>query len=310
MIKDKIFISIASYNEEDLLMTIESAIINAEYPERVNFGVFCHTSEPVVEEIKYTSIKTIYAHYPNVLGIGISRLLANSLYDDEKYFLQIDAHMLFEKNWDSKIINNFINIQKVYEKPIISTYVPWWARMEDGSIINYSNDSDRTCDPMEYMSKIYQGHPAFANYYQDYMDKDYIEHCGIAGHFIFTTSDFMKEVPPDPEMIFSGEEETLSLRAWTRGYRIFCIKSPIVWHRNKGVGVLSPKDRMRRNAPLREHERFQKKQRDSINRVQDIMTGKIIGEYGAPSIELLNDYEKFAGVNFKLMYKENCENNN
>ena len=45
----------------------------------------------------------------------------------------------------------------------------------------------------------------------------------ISGHFYFTSGEFIKEVPYDPDIYFGGytEETTLSVRAFTNGYDFF-----------------------------------------------------------------------------------------
>lgn len=55
----------------------------------------------------------------------------------------------------------------------------------------------------------------------------------MSGHFIFSTSDFYKEIIPDPRILFFGEEHTTGLRAWTNGFRIFCVKENVLWHLGK-----------------------------------------------------------------------------
>ena len=55
----------------------------------------------------------------------------------------------------------------------------------------------------------------------------------MSGHFIFSTSDFYKEIIPDPRILFFGEEHTTGLRAWTNGFRIFSLKENVLWHLGK-----------------------------------------------------------------------------
>ena len=298
-----IFISMPAYNEEDLQQTIKSALSNAEYPDRIYFGIFYHNSEEQHENINYPNTRVIYAKYPNTLGIGISRANAASLYDGQDYFFQIDSHMLFEKKWDSKILLQMENLLNITDKPIISTYVPWWARLEDGTILQYSPESNFICSPMKYMGFLYEGHPAFTLDDKTYENgKDYIEHYGIAGHFIFTVGSFQQDVMPDPLDMFEGEEETIAVRAWTRGYRIFCIKNPIAFHKNKGIGILNPKDRRHYFGPQDEHDFYVRKNKIFRKRTRDILTGKIVGYWGAESLEKLREYEMKAGIDFNKVY--------
>jgi hypothetical protein len=94
----KIFIAVSSYNEKFLKMTIENAIEMAEYPDRLIFGIFSidnNNNHPIFLNNK--NIKLIKVDYPTVLGVCSSRIGALFTYTDEDYFLQIDAHMLFQK---------------------------------------------------------------------------------------------------------------------------------------------------------------------------------------------------------------------
>jgi hypothetical protein len=100
--KETIFISIAAYNEEDLEQTLDSALKNAYDSDRIYFGVYCHKSDSSHTDIKCPNMKVIYVTYPNVLGVGLSRVNSASLYNGEDYFFQIDAHMLFEKTGTKK----------------------------------------------------------------------------------------------------------------------------------------------------------------------------------------------------------------
>jgi hypothetical protein len=47
-----------------------------------------------------------------------------TLYDQEDFIFQIDAHMIFDKNWDIKILHNYFKIQKEQQidKLIISGF--------------------------------------------------------------------------------------------------------------------------------------------------------------------------------------------
>ena len=53
-------------------------------------------------------------------GPTYARYICSHLWNGEEYFLQIDSHMKFFKDWDEKIINNYKNIGD--EKAIISSY--------------------------------------------------------------------------------------------------------------------------------------------------------------------------------------------
>lgn len=310
----KIFVAIPAFNEIDLISTIEHCLSQAEHPERIHFGVVTHYNEMEVPDLsRFNNLKTINVEYPALLGVGPMRALAVSLYDREEFYLQIDAHMKFVSNWDSYAIKTYFDIKNSgFEKPLLTTYVPWWSYNEDGSINGYSEDSGAQSGVMVYSDELHRVIPQQLTEYFDYegQNTEFAEHYGLSAHFIFTSAEFIYDVAPDLDYMFYGEEPTTAVRAWTRGYRMFSTKNPIVWHKNKNLqeGHLHEKDRMLydgSDAELRDHH--SKKQKIGEKKAQLVLTGAILGYWGAPSYDLLYEYQEKAGFDFKEFYSKNME---
>jgi hypothetical protein len=301
-----IYISVAAYNEPHLELMISNCLENAEHPGRVNFGIWCHYNDGTRPDLsKYGNVTSAFTDYPAMLGLCYGRLNSLSFYNNEDYCLQLDAHMLFEKNWDTKIINAFEEIKKYNKKPIISTYVPWWS-MSSGKINYYSNDSNAFCSPMIIDKTIgnQEGYPKLTTKYSEWGEEKYKEHALVTGHFIFSEPSILEDVSPDPQVMFAGDEITTALRLWTRDYRMFTIKNPIVWHLNKFDGDLYYKDRlMRSETPGRETRIHGERSDVGMKRVKDILTGKILGYWGAPSLEKLKEFEKVIDLDFNEFYE-------
>lgn len=281
----------------------------AKYPERLVFGIWCHTNDGTVPDLmEFDNVKIITAQYPTLLGVGAARMGAAFLYNNEDYYLQLDAHMLFQRNWDEVLINSYENIQQKEncQKPLITTYVPWWANDEDDNIMHYSPDSDWKSYPMRYVEDGYTKAPVpiQETYNVDWSIKEYEEHYGLSAHFIFTVGEFVYEILPDIQIMFYGEEMTTALRAWTRGYRIFCIPDPIVWHYNKGVGKLYEYDRWVTVGDQFLFQDFLDKQEYSHQKTRDILTGKITGYWGAPDAKDIKLYEQASGFSFEEFYRK------
>jgi hypothetical protein len=301
-----IFVGIAAYNEPDLEQTINNCLENAVNADRITFGVWAHYNKEKMPNLDKLNVKYIECHEPGLLGVCVGRTNAASLYSNEDFYLQIDAHMLFEKDWDEKVLSAYYNIKNKFDKPIITTYVPWWSRSEDGTINFYDPNSEGTQSfPMNYLHETTEeGYPRQQTFAVDWQQHDYYEHCGFSAHFAFTSASFIHDIVPDIRFAFGGEEPTTALRAWSNGYRMFAIKNPIVWHRNKFHGVISKYDRLNYPGPKGFGEYFYTKNADGIARCIDILTGKILGYWGADSIETLNKYHKFAGTDFSNFRKE------
>ncbi len=304
-----IFIAIGSYNESYLEQTVENCIKMAKHPDRLVFGIWAHNNDGVMPDMsKFNNIKMITAQYPTLLGVCPARIAALFMYNNEDYYLQLDAHMLFQKDWDEVLINSYENIKEKEkcELPLITTYVPWWANDEDDKILYYSPNSSQKSYPMKYAEDGYTRAPVPVQdgFMVDWTDKEYYEHYGLSAHFLFTSGSFVYEILPDIQMMFFGEEMTTALRAWTRGYRIFCIPDPIVWHYNKGAGKLYKHDRWVTQGDQYLFQDWVEKQERSHLKTRDILTGKILGYWGAPTLDLLRAYEKAASISFEDWYKK------
>lgn len=314
-----IFIGIGAYNESFLEQTVRNCIEMASHPERLVFGIWSHNNDGVLPSFPdLKNVKVITAQYPSLLGVCPSRTSALFLYNNEDYYLQIDAHMLFQKNWDKILISSYENIKvkETLEHPLITTYVPWWIKSEDGNIENYSPESDVQAHPIMYdkYSYISEPVPVQMNFAIDWSNKEYVEHYGLSAHFIFTQGTFIYDILPDIQMMFFGEEMTTAVRAWTRGYRIFCIPDPIVWHYNKDVTLTKvyKYDRQVSIGDPNSFQDFEEKQKRSWDRTRKILTGEILGYWGATTKKALKAYSKAAKINFTTFYEkfDEVRNNN
>lgn len=313
MNKDKtIFISIAAYNEIYIEQTIESALLMAKYPERLRFGVFSLNSDNRIPSLsQFKNTKLITAQHPDLLGVCNSRIGAIFLYDNEDFYMQIDAHMLFDRNWDDILVNSYYTIVKETncKTPLITTQTAWWVNEENNKILNYNPDNSLRHCALVYDkdSHLKSDFPLWAigQHVQD--NEKYQEHFGFSAHFAFTSSSFIFDVMPDSSIYFYGEEQTTALRAWTRGYRMFILPYNIVWHYNKGIKTKDNKlshKHIYKNDRILEIRDSKEKEKRSLKRTRKILTGEILGYWGSPTKELLEEYQKKLDFDFKEFYKK------
>ena len=320
-----IFIAIPSASDKELNLTIQSAIQNAHDPSRLYFGIFLHNLTPELVKLCDDNANIIAAqcYFPEKLGIGIPRTMAAYLQNQkQKYTLQIDPHMIFQPNWDEDLINAYESLLNVCDKPIISTYVPWWYRDTDGVIRRYDGDPMNLDDGepqnnttklkfKQFKDSLGVDMPVIDFEYEGWEnEKTFVEHYLVSGHFMFFSSDFYYDLAVDPRLTWNGEELVIALRAWTRGYRMFAIKKSIVWHKSKwtkgkdGGLVLDPGDwreKATSTNPLM-GELFHHGMLKTKTRVKDIFLGNYLEYWGAPSMELLKEYEEKTNVKFADYY--------
>ena len=317
MNKDKtIFISIAAYNEIYIEQTIENALLMAKYPDRLRFGVFSLNSDnkiPSLSEFKNT--KLITAQYHDLLGVCSSRVGAIFLYKNEDFYMQIDAHMLFDRNWDEILVNSYYTIVKETgcKTPLITTRTAWWYNGENNKILRYNPDNKIMQSMLVYDKKSYLKNDFPLTTGGDFMWKEnekYHEHYIFSAHFAFTSASFIFDIMPDINFYFYGEEQTTGLRAWTRGYRMFFLPYNIIWHYNKGIIKENNKlshEHIYSYDRINEVRDNKEEQKNGIERTRKILTGEILGYWGSPTKELLEEYQKKLDFNFKEFYKKRDE---
>lgn len=259
----------------------------------------------------YENVKTVDILESNPIGTSPSRAIAARLLKDEHYFLSIDAHTIFKKDWDKNLIEYFLELKQKYEKPIISTYSPYWYRDKNGFIFNQNQKESFDEEMVQHTLKFKTDDEFFPESYvmpTPTWDKKvtgkYEEHYLIGAHLLFAESSYLNEVPFDPHISYH-EENTTAMRAWTRGYRIFAIDKDILWTREMFHGISDP-DSWRHKIKRKGSDGFNYLDKISLGalRCKDILLGKILGIYGAPSIELLKDYEKYASIDHVDIYKK------
>jgi glycosyltransferase involved in cell wall biosynthesis len=294
----KIFIQIASFCDPQLGITIKDCIENSKYPENLIFGI-CNQYNPNdefnineyqnnerfrIENILYTESK----------GACWARNLLQKRYSGETYTLQIDSHMRFAPNWDYEMIKMIKDLQKDgHPKPLLTGYV---------SSFNPDNDPQgRVTEPWRMVFDRFI--PEGAVFFLPESIPDWkqmtkpIPARFYSAHFCFTLGQFVTEVKHNPDYYFHGEEISIGVRAFTHGYDLFHIHKPLIWHEYERKGRVKQWDIDKQWHKKNEHSH-------SLNRKLFGMDGETQeghdGPYGFGSVRTLKDYEKYAGINFKL----------
>ncbi len=294
----KIFLQIASYRDPQLIPTIKDCIEKSKYPENLVFGISWQHSiednwDDLSEYFDDERFRIVDIDYKDSKGACWARNTLQQKYLDEEYTLQIDSHHRFIENWDEELITMYKQLQdKGYKKPLLTGYV---------SSFDPENDPDGRINipwKMNFDRFIPEGAvfflPASIDNYKE-LDTP-IPARFYSAHFAFTTGDFVKEVPHDPNLYFHGEEISIGVRAYTWGYDLFHPHKVIVWHEytRKGRKKQWDDDSSWGNRNTESHKR-NRKLFEMDGEVNDID----FGPYGFGKVRSLSDYEKYAGLSFK-----------
>lgn len=233
---DTIFVSIASYRDNKCSMTIESLFNMANKPNNIWVGV-CEQNnkkhdKPCISPKWESRIRYIRIPHWDAKGPTWARYLCTSLIDNEKYFLQIDSHSLFAKDWDLYLVKTIKQLEQMgFQKSILSHYIRSDKYYNESQDSNYNSIKKipTICSSKFNTSGIITLNAAHDIEITDERPKP---NAYIAGGMIFGKTKFIEEVPYDPDLpnLFVGEEILYSARLWTHGWNIFTPTKNVIYH--------------------------------------------------------------------------------
>lgn len=336
--ENTIFAQIASYRDPQLIPTLESMISNSVHPENLHITVnWQHGDEQTLDDFldagydihghkEYTfididekektfniieleknkaSINLIDLDYTETKGTCWARHLIQQQYNEEKYTIQLDSHHRFVENWDEELISMLEGLRKYSEKPLLTGYIPSFDPDNDpnGRVqVPWKTNFDRF---------IPEGAVFFIPSYIDNWKelKEPLRARFYSGHFAFADGSFAEEVQHDPYYFFHGEEISIAVRAFTHGYDLYTPHKVLIWHEYTRKGRTKVWDDHTTEAKKKKKVEKDWVERNNLchkrNRILFGMDGEDpnqidFGIYGFGQERTVEDYEKYAGINFKL----------
>jgi hypothetical protein len=301
----KIFIAIASYLDYEIKHTILDCINKAKHPENLHFGVCLQydenekTNEHVLDFLESKlPVKVLKYHYTESGGGCWARNLAQSLYNGEEYSLQVDSHTRFIQNWDEIVINDYNELKKTVNKPLLSFLPPSYSRRDDKGIdydFRHIDELDKINLPkIQYITNEYW----FVN--GGYENEENINFKPTSviilyGGFVFTEGNWVVEINQDPEHYYTGEELALTIRSYTHGYDLYTPSQIVAWHR-----AHTPTSGIKKHFNNNPEEIANAKHRRAIERLKMLVEGNgDLGRYGSGNTRTVDQYAEFAGIDFK-----------
>jgi hypothetical protein len=232
-----VFVSVASYRDKYCTRTLESMYENSSNPANLIVGLCiqndegdepCFLKNPALAAYKH-NIRTINLTHYEAKGPTWARYLCTTLMQNEDYFLQVDSHTLFDKDWDAKMIAMVTDIKANTSSKdvVLSHYPPLYE--EYGNPNRDKKVVDTICQ--SFFNE--RGMVSFLGAEGVDMKKHkYVQTPHIAAGMFFCEGKCIKEVPYDPHLpnLFVGEEILHSARVWTAGYDIYTPNENVVYH--------------------------------------------------------------------------------
>uniref|UniRef100_A0A7S2SA14 Uncharacterized protein n=1 Tax=Eucampia antarctica TaxID=49252 RepID=A0A7S2SA14_9STRA len=210
----------------------------SDAPPDVN-GIQTFCENPVYK--KYcdaNQLRVLYVDENEALGPAMARYFASKLWGGETFFVQVDSHLEFAKDWDTKYVEE-VKATKNYPKSVLSAYPPGF-----GGKIGLDTLGSKLCT-CEFSTSGIESQIIRINSgsrYHKYDDRPK-QIAFMAAGFFFARSEFLVDVPFDPYLpwCFMGEEITLTMRAWTSGWNIYAPRLNLIAHQYRPGRMGLPK---------------------------------------------------------------------
>lgn len=215
-----IFVSIASYRDVDINNTIDSLFHNAEHPDSIHIGVFLQIDLGLDKDctvVTRPGVSVITIDPRDAKGAGYARSQVTRLYNGEDYFFQIDSHMRFAMHWDSKLIEMIPD-----GKSILSTYPLPFTPPND-----FNRDRYVVIAPKKFdVDGVLLQSSGMYEFKSGALEQSPF----ISAGMFFAPRSYLKDVPIDPNILFTGEEISTGIRLWTHGYDVYIPNKVIAYH--------------------------------------------------------------------------------
>lgn len=283
-----IFVQIASFNDKELVKTVNDCILKSSGQNDIYFGIHeCYIDNKTIFQNDKVSIS--YSKAPENLGVGMSRYLANKFYNGEDFYLQIDSHSRFVKDWDLICINNINKHLSIGNKCILTSYpaeykynadsTEWFSSNLVPTMIKFKKENDELFKSSRILEQ--HGVPIDGSFCSE----------SVSAAFIFGQGE-ISSVLQNPAIFYFGEEILKAASLYTSGYNLMCPDQTVIFHL---YGADS--DRI----PVWDIYPDEYKSLDSFskNAVRLILSESRIGPRELGSERSLEEFGRLIGLNFK-----------
>lgn len=301
-----IFVSIAAFREPLLEFTLDQLFRNAYAPRRIAVGLVDQSNDDTLgwlgEKPYAGRIRLVKVDPVDSEGVSWARARAQTLYGNEDYFLQIDSHTAFKPGWDKLMIDLHRSLSSHFSKPVITAYPPGFKLEANNMVVPDAFPEGQVFKIVpDYTLSTLLPDSATLRFKTDLIpDLEAVEGFHIAGGFLFTCAPFIHEVPYDASMYFHGEEQNLSLRAWTRGWTIVHVRNdwiPVL-HLYKQSGTAYDTHHWSAALEARREIKWTARNTASHQRLIQLIRNELPAPWGLGKERSLGEFIAFSGIDY------------
>ncbi|EHR69810.1 Glycosyltransferase (GlcNAc) [Burkholderiales bacterium JOSHI_001] len=302
MSDERIFVSVASYCDPLLGFTLDSALSQARHPQRLRFGVVDQSPPEagwaLPAQAQAHQVRRVHLHPRDARGPCFARALAMGLHQGEPWYLQVDSHTCFEPGWDERLLHWGHHCRALNPRSILSCY-PNPFNIVDGQPVPTVVTREVLAHVVRMDSDFVADHPVLMFEGVPVSSREPVPAFHVAAGCLFAPGGLVNEVPYDPFLYFHGEEQSLALRAWTRGWDLFHVPDMPLLHQYVQVDAL-PRP-MHWQSELDEQRAVRSAELDGAaqQRLRALLwDGADLGAYGLGRQRSLQDYAAFSGIDY------------
>ena len=232
---ESIFVSIASYQDSEIFITVDDLFKRATNPQRIYAGVFLQDTEVVNKKFKLQfqnkNIKVKHVQPENAEGCGWARnIIMKELYKNEDYFLLVDSHSRFKIGWDVEYINM---LNKTPTESVISGFPREYHFNESYEVYSKRNlSSIYIPNEIPYVGNFKGPHQ------QKLAEKENEQIMNISGGNMFGRGYIVNSITVDDYTYYGEcEQELYSLMLYKCGIDIYAPSENLIWHKYFVPGV-------------------------------------------------------------------------
>lgn len=218
--------TVPAYNDPSLIRTIESALENALFPERVYFCIGMQYDDDKMPDVsKYLdnpNFNFIFYDVKERPGVYWIRREMAEQHSGQDYFLMIDSHMVFSKYWDAKLINDYEDLRRLHgDRTIISR--PTMG--EVGEAINNGLINDRSHWIVDWNNEAESIERTILPWTSQFPweGERYQKTYYSCSHFFFTNKDYLTDVGFHQIIRSYSEEYTIAITTFLSGWDYYML---------------------------------------------------------------------------------------
>jgi len=191
---DRIFVSIASYRDSELVPTVRDCLAKARRPERVRFGICWQhdADEELPDWFAGDQFEVLDVDCRDSGGANWARAKVMEMWGGEEWYLQLDSHHRFAPGWDVFALDEIARTGS--PNPILTSYGPPYLRSE-------TEPAERSPMSMKFNGFTADGMPTFTPALVPDAERAAPRRARFASaHLLFAPGRFVRDVPCDPEL--------------------------------------------------------------------------------------------------------------